>query len=447
MEFKMRRFSTRVIRKISHISNKQLSRAEKLTKRIENKTTKILEGTDFSVRSLGATSFEKLYYSSLPHITPLNPALPAIGAKPTVTLLIPTLDGSSFYGGTATALFVAARMAHLTNRRLRIIQTLKTGSVDNLSAFLNENLDIKLSEKDITVISVADRAHNIYGYVSMLPNDIFIASAWWDAYLLNQLPLENKYIYLVQDFEPIFYNNSDNYILSEMTYKNDKFIPLCNTSLMSDFMKNRFYNESFSKGALFFEPAVSRLKSGSLINKKPGEKRRLFIYGRPEVHRNLFFTALNSVDYAFKSLMLDKDEWELCMAGQDGVPDINLSCGLTIKNMGKMSMADYTNFSKTIDLALSLMMAPHPNYPTLEFASIGSAVVTTKYSNKQNLSNYSKNIIASDISIESIAGALYKASEMKFEERMKNIQNNNISDDWSKSLDFTLNKITEMLNV
>lgn len=445
MELKMNRFTVRVIRKSAHVGNKLFGKANVLLDKVENKTTKILDGTDFSVKTRESVSLEKIYYNSLPHITPLNPAMPAVGATASITLLLPTLDGKSFYGGTATALFVAARLAEKTNRKIKIVQTLKTGHTNNLADFLNKNTGTNFKDSDIQVISIAERKYNVYGYLSMLPEDIFIASAWWDAHLLSQLPLTQKFIYLVQDFEPIFYNNSDNYILSEATYKNDTFIPLCNTKLMADFMKLRSYNDQFSKGPLYFEPAVSRLESGVIKKKSQNEKHRLFVYGRPDVHRNLFFTALESIDFAFKNGYLDANHWDICMAGQDGVPDVELSSGVKVKNLGKMSVDDYIEFSKTIDVAVSLMMAPHPNYPTLEFSSIGTAVVTTKYSNKTDLSNYSKNIITSDIGIESIAGAIKKASELSYEDRVHNIKSNSIPTSWQESLDEVLGKVIKSI--
>ncbi|MGI8635341.1 MAG: hypothetical protein ACR2KZ_08055, partial [Segetibacter sp.] len=200
------------------------------------------------------------------------------------------------------------------------------------------------------------------------------------------------------------------------------------------------------KSASYFEPAVSRASSGLVKEKGPKQKKRLFLYGRPDVHRNLFFTALDAIDFAFKAGFLDKDNWELFMAGQDKIPDIQLSSGVVIKNRGKMAMEDYVSFSKTIDVAVSPMMAPHPNYPTLEFASIGTAVVTTKYANKTDLSSYSKNIISSDISVESIAGAIKKASIMPTEQRQKNSQNSAIASDWRKTLEKPLEEVFASIN-
>ncbi len=424
----VRRFVVRAARKAAVQGNRVLRKASKFADKVESKATRILDGVDFSLKVNEEVHFEKLYYGTLPYILPVHASLPAVGSNPTVTLLIPSLDGASFFGGTATALVVAAKLAIKEGRKLKIVQTLKTGHPEQLSLFFKSE-GIHLSEEDIKITSVADRAYNRYGYVSMHSDDIFIASAWWDAHILSNMPLKNKFIYLVQDFEPIFYNNSDLYILAEETYKGDMFIPICNTELMLEFMVSRNY-EAFIKNPLYFEPAVSRIKSGERQKKKKGEKKKLFLYGRPNVHRNLFLTALDAIEIAFKSQFLEQDEWEVVMAGQNNLPNIKLPCGVVAKNLGKMDMDEYIAFSKTVDIALSPMMAPHPNYPTLEFASIGTQVVTTKYANKTDLSRYSSSITMADSSSESIAGALNIAAQ-----NINNKSTSNIHASWDDSLD------------
>lgn len=272
----MKRSTIRAARKSAHLSNKVLHKVLTLTTKVEHKADRLLNGEDFSVQINDTVPLEKLYYNTLKYILPLNPALPKVHQKASIVLLLPTLDGKSFYGGTATALIVAGKAAEMQKRPLHIVQTLVTGKAQKLSEFF-ANYGISLSAADISVSSVADRAYNVYGYIPMHPDDIFIASAWWDAYLINQLPLTKKFIYLVQDFEPIFYNNSDLYILAESTYKFDSFIPLCNTKLMFDFMQDRVYPAFTDKKAQWFEPAVSRAASG-LVQKKRKAKRSAYFF-------------------------------------------------------------------------------------------------------------------------------------------------------------------------
>ena len=91
------------------------------------------------------------------------------------------------------------------------------------------------------------------------------------------------------------------------------------------------------------------------------------------------------------------------------------------------------------------MMAPHPNYPTLELSSIGSAVVTTKYKTKQDLGEYSKNIYMADLSIESIVDAINDASKISYKQRIDNAKQSNIPDNWDETLKELLEEIKNKL--
>lgn len=439
-------FGIRAIRKASHIGSRILDRALSFSNLVENKATRILDGTDYSIRINNTDPLEKFYYSKIPFVLPINPALPKVGQKASIVLLIPSLDSGSFFGGAATALIVAAKMALKMQWSLHIVQTTKTGAPSSLQQFFDrEGVAIDV-DKSVSVSSVAGRAYNVYGYLPMCPEDIFVASAWWDAHVLQYLPMNHKFIYLIQDFEPIFYNNSDQYILAEATYKKPGFIPVCNTKLMYDFMANRNYPCFNEQESFFFEPAVSRAINTSNMGKKAGGKKVLFLYGRPNVHRNLFFTALNALDYAFKAGFLNPKEWDLFMAGDDKLPDIKLTSGPTIRNKGKMSMEKYMAFSATVDLAVSPMMAPHPNYPTLELSSIGAQVVTTRYANKTDLSSYSPNIVMCDISVESMAGAINEASKRIISgKKLGKVKKSSLPLTWSDALDPVLDRIIKKL--
>ena len=131
------------------------------------------------------------------------------------------------------------------------------------------------------------------------------------------------------------------------------------------------------------------------------------------------------------------------MAGQDKLPSIVLSTGIPVQNLGKLSMDDYTQFVKTVDVAISPMMAPHPNYPTLEFASAGAAVVTTKYETKTDLSRYSKNILLADLNIESLAYNIVEAANIDYEKRIENLKSNDIEASWDATLEKVLNQLVK----
>jgi hypothetical protein len=431
----------RAIRKGAHITHRAFVKGAHFTSKVEDKTTRIITGKDFSVKVDSSIPIEKAVFNGVKYnISPLNPALPAVGRPGKVTILIPSLNKQSFFGGTATVLIVAAKISQKLRQPLRIVETLEPGGKEGLGDFLEKN-NIHLPD-GVELIDVSARTYDRYGYIDLHPDDVFVTSAWWDAKLVSQLPLNRKFIYLIQDYEPIFYANSDEYILAEATYKSNNFIPLCNTQLMYDFMSQRGYKYIQDQG-IWFEPAVSRKSFGTSL--KNEGKRRIFLYGRPSVARNLFYSALMALNQVFDTGALQTGEWEIFMAGQDKIPNIALSTGITIKNLGKLSMEDYSDFIKTVDIALSPMMAPHPNYPTLEFASVGAAVVTTKYATKQSLDKYSKNILLAEPDINDLAKKIAEASQMSHEQRINNLQTTAILDNWDESLKASIDTIAKQL--
>ena len=92
--------------------------------------------------------------------------------------------------------------------------------------------------------------------------DIFLATAWWTAqqakYAVRHTA-HQRFIYLIQDYEPLFHAASTPQALAEETYTLDH-IPVINSSWLYEFLVarrvGRFADDRFSRDALVFEPAV-----------------------------------------------------------------------------------------------------------------------------------------------------------------------------------------------
>jgi hypothetical protein len=156
--------------------------------------------------------------------------------------------------------------------------------------------------------------------------------------------------------------------------------------VLREFFVARGYG-SFAADGVYFEPACGvgggEGETPGLVRRQ-GEKRRLFLYGRPTVERNLYYSALLAIDRALGDARLAGGEWEVFSAGNDGLDEVVLDCGVPVVNLGKMPLDEYYAFARTVDVAVSPMLAPHPNYPTLEFASLGATVVTTMWESKRD---------------------------------------------------------------
>lgn len=441
----MKKIAYRALRKSAHLATPVLSRLATISQKVEHKTTRIITGqTSDGVKVVEGDAhtiapFIDLQRSYLPEATPLYPALPKPGRKPALTILVPTLNKGLFFGGIATALITAAMVAKKQKLDLRVLQTFTAGDADVGQFLKDKNIAF---EGDISVEDVSAKKTKQYIFIDIHPQDIFMASAWADAYVLQRLPLKTKFIYLIQDYEPIFFPNSDQRVKAESTYRSDRYIALCNTELLYRHLLSEGFDEVKKNNSVWFEPAVANIQKSI----KNNARKRLFIYGRTRVKRNLFFSAIEAVNMAFSKGDLNAEEWDIFMAGQDDIPSLELSSGVKVKNLGKMALDEYYEFMRTIDVAVSPMMAPHPNYPTLEFASTGAAVVSTKYGVKQDLKSYSKNIIMADCSTESMAEAIVRAAALDYDLRLKNAEESTIPYSWLESLEKPVNTLVAHIN-
>ena len=57
-----KQLSLRVIRKAAHLNNRGMGRALGFTAKVENKISRILDGTDYSVKPSFSIPFEKIWY-------------------------------------------------------------------------------------------------------------------------------------------------------------------------------------------------------------------------------------------------------------------------------------------------------------------------------------------------------------------------------------------------
>ena len=420
----------RTIRKVSHLVNKVAKKGSHFLDRVEDKSTRVLMNRTGSPDAREHVEFNEFFYHSFPEITPIHPALPALGQKPSVTVFA-FLDPRGFYGGIATLLCVGAALANRLGYDFRVAQTANFSDNTDVLDFLKSK-GITIEKERFSTINLSKRSVANFGYLPLHQDDVLVVSAWWDAHTAAQLPLKNKFLYLIQDYEPIFYNNSDRSALAEQTYHTEKFIPILNTEILYKFFKENDY-KYITENGVFFEPAPA-----PIIKKAPvratNNERRLFLYGRPNVHRNLYYTALEALNIALQDERMQGFDWKLFSAGSTDIPSIKLTSGHVIENKGKMSMEDYYSFAQTIDVAVSPMLAPHPNYPTLELASLGACVVSTKWETKQNLDYYSPNIFMAEPTAADMAEKIIQATLLDDKVKRANAKKNNIGGDWVRAL-------------
>ncbi|MET3713200.1 glycosyltransferase involved in cell wall biosynthesis [Sphingomonas trueperi] len=373
-----------------------------------------------------------------PTILALSPAIPLnllvssrLSSTPTINVLLPAVRKESLSGGPNTALNIVYRLAAL-GHRVRIISTDMPPGLD-LDVVWDLMLELSGETERFAHVEIAngsDRSRPL----EIGRNDIFLATAWWTATMAQAAaPLVDgkPFVYLIQDFEPIFYPASSHYALALETY-NFPHIPVINTHILRDFLVEnaigRFAQPDHAASALAFEPALDRSvfhppeasstrptsgKRKSAIEAKPlaRTKRRLLFYARPSIGtRNLFEIGLAALKAAVGEHLFDGDTWEIVGMGENFTPQ-PLGHDVTLECAPWLGFSGYARQMRESDILLSLMLSPHPSYPPLEMASCGGIVVTNSYANKTaaRLADISANIIAAEPSVAAIVAALRTA--------------------------------------
>ncbi len=384
--------------------------------------------------------------SSIPELTPINVTSSKYNFR-RINLLVPSVYVSDVFGGIHTALFFLKefeRYLRDTDVRFRIIVTdssysPKSNIIEEVSNYrlvsLNEDSDAKYQ-----LCFAGDRMGK---QLHITPNDVFIATAWWTAYLAKQIVkmqymLFQKYkplIYLIQDYEPGFYNWSSRYVLAESTYKNDiPIIAVVNSKELSDFLEKKgymFYRK------FFFKPKLNiHLKKYIDRVNHSARKNRILIYGRPSVARNAFELIIDALKlFCYEEI---SKHFDFISLGEKH-EDIMLPNGQVLVSKGKVSLEEYAKYLLESKIGISLMISPHPSYPPIEMACFGLHVITNKFECKDLSLDY-PNII----SIEENSLTPQEICKYLIELAKKNVNNDVIQVDFSIFKEYLDN--TDMFN-
>lgn len=312
--------------------------------------------------------------------------------NPRLNLVLPVFEKDFVYGGISTTLKIMLRLAEKTNMETRII--ILNGSYSKKATYKIEGFNI--AGDDASLFFLNDNSRKI----GIRKNDIFIGTMWTTIYPIramfnyqkkNWKIGKRKFIYLIQDYEPGFYQWSSEYALCENTYidKTSDIIAVFNAESLYQYFK--INNYSFSD-ELWFDPVINdvlREKLETSVCRKKREKV-ILLYGRPRVERNAFDLLRFSLKKWSKEY-LDSKNWRIVSLGAD-FDSIKLENN-TIECGGKLSLEEYADIMLNSYAAISLMISPHPSYPPLEFSTFGVRTITNEFANK-NLSAFNDNIIS-----------------------------------------------------
>jgi hypothetical protein len=328
-------------------------------------------------------------------------------APPSLVVLIPSLELHKLTGGPNTVLNLGASVA-ARGVPVRFVATHGPAATsDVLSAHVGT-----VTGRD-PAMPIAFESIAASRRLRLSPSDVVMATWWPTAHIAASTlaaTRAQRFLYLVQDFEPAFYPWSTSYALALQTYAMP-MEAIFNTSLLRDHVVaeriGRFATEAADDISTVFEPAVDRTTFRARPTTGP---RRLLFYARPSKARNLFELGLAALRRAMREGAFDGD-WEFCSIG-DVVPELALPGGAVLRPIPWRSLSEYGELLGSSDVLLSLMLSPHPSYPPLEMAAGGGRVVTNVFGVKTEaaLARISPAIRAVPPDVRSLAAALAEAA-------------------------------------
>lgn len=324
----------------------------------------------------------------------------------TITLIVPTWEKNSFFGGLSTALSIFNKITSELNYNKKII--VLSGKYDPTTTYQAKGIFATGSKQNLFFVSESKK-------INISRNEIFMCTFWTTAIVgLNLLKNQKKYfgvknrsiLYLIQDFEPGFYPWSGEFYLAAHTYDQpDEVTAVFNSKILYDYFKLNNYHFS---NEIFFDPALNNNLRKYLKLNNSKRKKQILIYGRPSTPRNAFNIIRSALEIWAEQFPQSR-EWKIISLGETFKP-ISVK-DTSIVSLGKVSLEKYAKEMLHSYAGISLMMSPHPSYPPLEMSTFGVKTITNTFANK-DLVGFNSNIISlKDATPENIAKKLTEICE------------------------------------
>jgi hypothetical protein len=346
-------------------------------------------------------------------------AVKSLNSTRTLWFMLPTLNPDIMFGGYRCGVEL---IKHLVNRGNQVkVLTCERGGGNNAEYFqyCYRNSDISTAFSKVEVINRWDLKNPL----SIGTNDRFFAYSAWEAHLASRLAGltdEPRFVFLVQEYEPIFHEHGAHHAIVDDSY-NLPHVPIFNSEALRSFFEVNDLGVFSDKNStacpreyIVIEHVLSKVRapSRSMLLKKKGS-RRLVLYARPEQHasRNLFPLAVLGLRRAIERGTI-QGVWEMLGVGA-------LSPGRKVALSGEYELFlqprtgpdEYARMLSDTDVGIALMYGPHPGLVPFELAKAGARVVTNSFSNRcsEHLRGISENIVPCAPTIEGIATALEEA--------------------------------------
>ncbi|TIV39064.1 MAG: hypothetical protein E5V91_11720 [Mesorhizobium sp.] len=358
----------------------------------------------------------------------------------TINVLVPAFDFKSISAGFF-GVFQMALFLRKTGVNVRLV--LFDNFYFNLPEFKEKVLKYPGMERifdELEVEYIGERREPL----RVSEYDSAVATVWYSAYFAQKINLaigKDRFIYLIQDYEALFYPANSLHAIADRTYEMNYHAIFSSESLMRFFVENdvggiksrnmsyTFFNNACSANLLPKEIFIHRNRSK--------EKKKIVFYSRPVVDRNMFELTALALSTAFRSGIFDPDEWD-CVGMGLGEGVVELLPGVRSVSLPRMDLTTYIEEVASFDICLTLMASPHPSMIPMDLAASGCVVVTNTFKTKTEsyLQSLSGNIIPAAPGLGEIVAALElaKFKSLDLEERYRLAKTMRYPRNWDQSL-------------
>ena len=336
------------------------------------------------------------------------------GTKPRLNLVIPNITAAEFFGGHTTGVEIFLELARELNRvtpiDVRIIISDATSDTDHkIVAGIRDRKYPEVASLDFHDIPAVDPR------LAVRRSDLFAVFNWWTA--LNTLALIRQQcehyaapvpplIYLIQEYEPhMLAFNAAHMLAREALDRPERLWGIVNSSNLDRYLTRQGHKP---EKRFVFEPVINpSLRVPPETVATAIRKRRILVYGRPNVPRNCFPALVRGLRL-WASTFPAAQDWEVVSAGTAHKP-ITLHGDLQMASLGKLPLDEYRQFLLESSVGVSLMASPHPSYPPLEMAHMGMRTVTNSYLDKDWTGYHPLIMPISSIADQALADAITAA--------------------------------------
>ncbi len=334
-----------------------------------------------------------------------------------LNLLVSTIDIRYFFGGYIT-LFTLALRLQADGWDVRIITV---DPCEPLTASEERRIEAHGDLRDffgaIEIIHTYDRSV----VVDVHPDDVFVATSWWTAHIAHQAAKDmgrRRFIYLIQEYEPMFYSMGTWASLAQESYTFSHYA-IFSTEILREYFRTERIGvfaadaEAGEQTSISFCNPITDMGNVTTDELATRVSRRVLFYARPEDHaaRNMFEIGVLALKAAVAAGTFD-GRWEFYGIGKlEQTAKIPLGKGFVLQMLPRQDEDAYRALARACDIGVSLMDTPHPSLVPIEMASAGMVVVTTTCATKtrEALAAISENLIGVKPTIAAVAGAIGEA--------------------------------------